>query len=64
MKVSSVFLASVSFWSIVFGVLVRIGGPSPTWEIAVAVAVVSGLLAIVAELRGIARILDEQKKEG
>lgn len=62
MKVSSVFLTSVSFWFIVFGVLVRIGGPSPAWEIAVVVAVVMALLAIAAELRGIARVLANQKK--
>ena len=66
MKVSSAVLGSVSLWFMVYGALVRFraGGPSASWEISVAVAVVFALLTIAAELRGIARALNEQKKEG
>jgi hypothetical protein len=62
-KVYPVFLATLSFCTVVFGLLIRVGGPSPTWDVAVAIAVVSALLAIVAELREIARILSEQKRD-
>lgn len=61
MKVNSVFLGSVSFWAIVTGALIRAGGPSPTWDIFVPVAVVFALLSIVAELREIARVLAGKK---
>lgn len=63
MKINSFWLASTSLWAIVFAVVLSLDGKlGPASIVSVAIAVVTALLTIAAELHGIASVLANQKK--